>query len=363
MLLPPPTQPLAAAAPRRAGPLAVLALLVGGAGVALAGWGVWQVQGLQSRELQQRGRLEAIQTSSEALKNRADGLSNTLAGLPTAQALDERQRLLATLQGEQQRLSQRLETVLGASRQVWRLAEAEHLLRLASLRLSALQDIGSARALVQGADEILQAEDDPAAFAAREQLAKALQALRSVAQPDRTGLFLQLGALREQVRQLNSLNPTFVASDDTAPLASDGRWTAWWKQLSRFVRIDFDAEQDIRPLLAGQSLTQVRLALSLALEQAQWAALNGEAAVFRQALAQAHDILAAHFSQDNPQRKLLETRLNELGELPVAVVTPDLGPALSALQAYLAQRQSAVSAAQAEGQPQPDDAELEGALP
>ena len=98
---------------------------------------------------------------------------------PTSEELETRRRQLTQLQGGQQLLNQRLETVLGASRQEWRLAEAEHLLRLASLRLSALQDINSATALVSAADEILQEQDDPAAFAAREQLAKSLQALRS----------------------------------------------------------------------------------------------------------------------------------------------------------------------------------------
>jgi hypothetical protein len=66
--------------------------------------------------------------------------------------------------------------VLGASRKDWRLAEAEHLMRLASLRLSALQDINSAQALVQGADEILREQSDPGSYAAREQLAKSLAA-------------------------------------------------------------------------------------------------------------------------------------------------------------------------------------------
>jgi hypothetical protein len=42
--------------------------------------------------------------------------------------LEERQRLLATVQGEQQVLAERLDRLLGESREHWRLAEAEHLL-------------------------------------------------------------------------------------------------------------------------------------------------------------------------------------------------------------------------------------------
>ena len=218
--------------------------------------------------------------------------------MPAADELEDRRRLVAQLQGDQQRLNQRLETVLGASRKDWRLAEAEHLLRLASLRLSALQDISSAQALVQGADEILREQNDPGAFAAREQLAKSLAALRSTEQPDRTGLFLQLGALRDQVVELSAPGAGVSATEPSrGRLTADGdgasRWAQWWDEISQYIRIDFNADKNIRPLLAGQSLTQVRLALSLALEQAQWAALNGQAAVYTQALAEARNVLRA----------------------------------------------------------------------
>ncbi|RMS35435.1 putative Uroporphyrin-III C-methyltransferase, partial [Pseudomonas coronafaciens pv. garcae] len=139
------------------------------------------------------------------------------------------------------------------------MAEAEHLLRLASLRLSALQDINSAKALVQGADEILREQDDPGSFAAREQLAKSLAALHSIEQPDRTGLFLQLAALRDQVTQLNKLAPEYEDKGEsllglTSDKTEQSRWSQWWDQISRYFRVDFNADKDIRPILAGQSL-------------------------------------------------------------------------------------------------------------
>ncbi|NQD78996.1 heme biosynthesis operon protein HemX, partial [Pseudomonas sp. CrR14] len=191
----------------RGSALAAVALLVGAIGVGVGGWSAWQLRALQSDALQQASQLEQARSQAAALSQRTESLDGRFEQLPTVQELEERRRLVAQLQGDQQLLNQRLETVLGASRQDWRLAEAEHLLRLASLRLSALQDTSSATALVQAADEILRDQDDPAAFAAREQLAKSLEALRSTDNPDRTGLFLQLGALREQASQLNSLNP------------------------------------------------------------------------------------------------------------------------------------------------------------
>ncbi|POA22328.1 heme biosynthesis operon protein HemX [Pseudomonas sp. FW300-N1A1] len=329
--------------PRRGNGLAIFALLVGAAGVAVGGWGIWQVRTLQASTQQQLGQLQALGDQAQSLKLNEQRLTARLEQLPAAEELEERRRLVAQLQGDQQRLNQRLETVLGASRKDWRLAEAEHLLRLASLRLSALQDISSAQALVQGADEILREQNDPGAFAAREQIAKTLAALRSTEQPDRTGLFLQLGALRDQVAELTELAPEFHERGDSLQrLTADGdgasHWVQWWEQISRYIRIDFDTDKNIRPLLAGQSLTQVRLALSLALEQAQWAALNGQAPVYTQALDEARDVLKGSFNLDNPQSKVMLEQLAELSKQPVTVATPDLATTLSVVQGYLERR-------------------------
>jgi uncharacterized protein HemX len=327
--------------------LALLALLVAAAGAGAGGWGLWQMQALEARSQQQQLLLQDAQRDAQRLAQVGQTLDTRLDQLPSVEELETRRRLLAQLQGDQQLLNQRLETVLGASRQDWRLAEAEHLLRLASLRLSALQDISSATALVQAADEILHEQDDPAAFAAREQLAKSLQALRSTDNPDRTGLFLQLAALRGQVAQLNALTPTFTGEGGVlSELASEAvAQPQWWQRglqtLSEYFRIDFNADQNIRPLLAGQSLTQVRLALSLALEQAQWGALHGEAAVFKQALQQATEVLDAHFDVENPASRSLRVALVELSARPIEVTPPDLSPALNAVQAYLQAKQTA----------------------
>ncbi|MDD2052900.1 uroporphyrinogen-III C-methyltransferase [Pseudomonas putida] len=339
----PAQSPVQKPAQPRGGALVAVALLLGVAGVAAGGWGVWQVRSLQASQQQQLSQLQSVGEQAQALKLNDQRLASRLDELPAAGELEDRRRLVAQLQGDQQRLNQRLETVLGASRKDWRLAEAEHLLRLASLRLSALQDIASARALVQGADEILREQNDPGSFAAREQLAKSLAALNSVEQPDRTGLFLRLAALRDQVQQLNELAPEFRDQGiSVSRLTADGdgasRWSEWWDKLSHYFRIDFNADKNVRPLLAGQSLTQVRLALSLALEQAQWAALNGQAAVYEHALAQARDVLVGSFNQDNGPSKVMLEQLVQLSKQPVTVVTPDLAGTLGAVQAYLEQR-------------------------
>lgn len=344
--------------------LATVALLVGLGGVALAGYGVWQLQQLGAQEGQ---RLEAMQGTAEQTRQLAErerqmaARLGRLEQLPSASELEERRRMLATLQSDQQRLSGRVEQVLGASREEWRLAEAEHLLRMAMLQLSAMQDVKSAEMLVHEADLILQKQDDPAAYSTRQKLLEGLEGLRSLPELDRTGLFLQLGALRGQTAQLSALAPEFVNGEAQPERAQDSRWQRWLNELTRYVRVDFDAGADVKPLLAGQTLGQVRLALSLAIEQAQWAVLNGNAEVYRQSLEQASSVLKDHFSEDNGQARGLRKRLEELSQREVEVTLPDLAPALEALQAYVQKRErrDAGDTGEAPAQPETQDAEQE----
>ncbi|MDY0205582.1 MAG: uroporphyrinogen-III C-methyltransferase [Pseudomonas sp.] len=321
--------------------LAVLALLFGLGGLGAGVWSVMQIQAADDLSLQQQQQLSSMLAQTADLAEREQQLSAQIARMPSAAQLQQGRELVGSVQAEQQLLSQRLETILGASRQDWRLAEAEHLLRMASLRLSALHDTNSAGFLLQAADHILMEQNDPAAFAAREQLAHSITALRSGGSLDRTGLFVKLGALYQQANQLTDLAPEFISiqgQPSAAKVDGAGRLAQWWESISRYVRIDFNASEQVQPLLAGQSLTQVRLALGLALEQAQWAALNGAEAVYQQALQQALDILDAHFSTEDSKVGNLRAQISELHEQKVRQELPDLNAALTTLQAYINRR-------------------------
>ena len=318
--------------------LVVLALLCGLGGLGAGVWSVMQIQAADQLSVKQQQQLSDVLANTQSVAKNEQQLRAQLEKMPSAAQLQQGRELLADVQAEQQLLAQRLETILGASRQDWRLAEAEHLLRMASLRLSALHDTNSAGFLLEAADHILMEQNDPAAFAAREQLARSITALRSGGSLDRTGLFVKLGALYQQANQLTHLAPSFTQNAQTPAAQSASHWERWWDSVSHYIRIDFNASEQVQPLLAGQSLTQVRLALGLALEQAQWAALNGAQAVYQQALQQALDILDAHFSVEDPNVAGLRTQISELSEQKVSQELPDLSTALTTLQAYINKR-------------------------
>lgn len=361
----PPKPPPATATSSQGGgkALAGVALVVGLVGLAAGGYSVMQTQQLAEREQQQLEALQAARDESRGLGDRTQQMVSRLGRLeqlPSAEQFEERRRLLAELQSDQQRLSGRVEQVLGASREQWRLAEAEHLLRMAMLRLSAMEDVNSAESLIAEADLILRKQDDPGAYGTRQKLLEGLEALRSLPELDRTGLFLQLGALRSQANQLSGLAPEF----ENGPAQSDGqgesRWKHWLNELTRYVRIDFNADTDVQPLLAGQSLAQVRLALSLAIEQAQWAVLNSNQDVYRQSLEQAARLIEDHFSEENGQSRGLRDRIEQLAKQQVSVTLPDLAPALDAMHTYVQKRESAQSGMDSRSEPEAADSEADG---
>lgn len=349
--LPTPDQPALDETHQRQGsPLAALALVVALAAAGLSGWNTWQFKQSASAAAPVAETPQASWVSQEQFERLvANQAQLTTQWQALEQAWQQRDSEFAQLKDAQQHSQELLSRVQLNARQDLRLAEAEHLLRLASLRLSALEDINSAVALVRGADEVLREQDDPRAFAVRKILAQSAEALASVPLPDRTGLFLRLGALREQVQNLTELSPTFTP-EPVAP-QHDSQWSQWLDRVSQYVRIDFNAQQEIRPLLAGQHLAQARLALELALQQAQWAVLNGDKAIYQDALAQAQSIFASQFAQTAQQNHPLSARLAALAEEPVSVEAPDLLPALDALQGYMKARSQAVTPAPSEEQP------------
>jgi uroporphyrin-3 C-methyltransferase len=305
-------------------------------------------------------QLEDARSQTRQIELREQSLSDQLEKLPKAEEFESRRRLISQLQADQQHLAQQFNEVVGQSRQIWRLTEAEHLMRMATLRLTALQDVPSAQNLLQAVDEILRAQNDPGAFAVRQQLASSQQALRQLPEIDRTGLFVRLAALRDQVQQLEPLPPRFVHPESGQPGVqaeeeSTNRFVRAWQRLrdrvSGYFRIDFSADKPIKPLLADESLAQVRLAMSLALEQAQWGALNGNQAVYERALTQAQGVLEAHFNSQSAESRAVRDAVNELAQKPVGLNPPDLSPTLSALQAYIARRQQPESASNTQPAP------------
>jgi len=258
--------------------------------------------------------------------------------------IGEQRRLIATLQEDTQVLHRKLERTFNASRDNWHLAEAESLVRLAVVRANALHDPSSALILLKTADDILFKQDDPASFAAREQLNKAIAQLKILAQVDITGVYLKIAALHNLIADLD-IAPQF----NNLPNDSGQEYEDWWQELSQnidnlqhwkqkfsnYVRIDFSNNKDNRRIIASHNVVISKLELSLSLKQAQLALLNANQEIYTQALQQAKYIIDNNFIGNNQAVRSFNSSLQDLIAQKITFVMPDLNLSLSAIQNYL----------------------------
>jgi uroporphyrin-3 C-methyltransferase len=93
----------------------------------------------------------------------------------------------------------------------------------------------------------------------------------------------------------------------------------------------------VRPLLAGQQLNQLRLALSLTIEQAQWAALNGDAKVYTGA-GRCAQRAAGQLQRRQPAKQSHARQPQCAGRAAGVGGDPDLSESLAAVQAYIQRR-------------------------
>jgi len=246
--------------------VSLLALLLALIALAASGWQWWQAQSLQQA---QRDALAQQQGQFDRANARLD---QRLQGVPEGDDWQAAERLIAEMQRSQQALGERLDVLQGDGREEWKLAEAQYLLRLAALRLQAVQDVSAARELLETVDGILKSMPDSGLYGVREQLAGYQAELEGLPELDRAGVFLRLGALRDQVDRLVALpvpefDPTDVSAEEEYAdrLQRRDRWDRVLMRLERYVRVDFQRGKVITPLLDEAEMQRVRRTLQLTL--------------------------------------------------------------------------------------------------
>ena len=219
------------------------------------------------------------------------------------------------------------------SQRVWKLAEAEYLLRIANHRVLMEQDSAGALMLLEAADQIFAELDDFALFEVRASLSDEIVALRQVRRNDLQGLYLRLESLKAQVDTLPLPQPKYIQVQQSDGV-TESVWTQLIEALQGFVRVrSVQSQEALQPFLAPQEGVYLQLNLYLALEQAQLAALKRQQSVFEHSLLNVRRWVVAHADSENAQIRLLLTELDELLllelERPLPVISGSLNRLLS----------------------------------
>jgi uroporphyrin-III C-methyltransferase len=308
-------------APRK--PLAGLALAIGLAALALAGFAAWKA-GAQA--------LAGSQVATDLALARTD-----VDGLRRAVDLDRREReLLRQRLADAENINKTLrEEVLGFSerarvledaianladkrlsgRDALLLNEAEMVLLLAQQRFELFQDAAAAARAYRIADSALASLQDPLYATARETLAVELRSLEQLNQPAAGAALAELGALRQQVAQLP------VAAAFRSPGAdADSRL---WRALGQFVRISRSASGGS----AANDPALQRSFVTLELRAAELAVLERNDAALHAALQRARAQLQDGFAADDPA---VSAALAALARLDTAKADAAPAPVLGA---------------------------------
>lgn len=310
-----------------------LALLIALGGLFAAGYNYWSLQQYQqiSQEKERFSEPFDLEDIRRQMENRTAEVETRLERYrdqsnSQREAVDELRAQVVDVRGKIGEISH-------VSRKSWMLAEAEYLLRLANQRLMMEQEVTSALALLQSADQILLDVGDVNLFRVRAEIAKEVMALRAVGEPDIEGAFLSLAALSDQLSSLPLLSPRSKLDTELDPAPETEPFQDVLAHLEKLVTIRH-REQPVAPLLPPEQHYYVQQNLRLMLEQAQLALLQRKPLLYIQSLAKAEQWVQDYFEFNASNGSLLES-LADLKQLNIAPQLPDISKSLALLKSYL----------------------------
>lgn len=310
----------------------------------MAGLGIYQFEKINRENLQTQQVLGNIESniakiSNEASKNKTN---------------------LIELQGKYQSL--KLE-------ENWKISEANHLLRLAVVELQVSRDVPTSLRLLEAAETHLSGIQDPQLFPIRDLIAKEKAALQAVKLPDLEKLWLQVGALIDQIpslptrgmRNIENQNPNAnanananlklnatqsslqipnlaVKTEVESEKSSENKTAEWkkslkssWQEFKTLVKIQRHSAP-IEPILKESEQVLAKENLLLIFEQLRWAILHTNNAVYQRSISEAKQWLNQYFEASDSRTQQMQTSLDELAKVDLRPALPDIGQALQALQ-------------------------------
>lgn len=341
--------------PKKAQPgrgIAMFAILLALIAIVLSSYIGWRGMPLEKK---QPDLVDGIDLLQSQLARQQAKLSDTIASTqPLNNQVDELWQREQRLLGRVDTLSRKVRDLEGNSRDQWRLAEVEYLMRLANQRLLMGANVSSSQNLLNSADQILRELDDYSLFPVREALAEDMAALRSTADFDKETTFLRLTTLSNLIPNLvlldeQRLHPSMQAVDAPSTTVTEPETSDWqskmldrakiallkvWQGFMGLFRINTDRQEPVEMLLSSEQELAVRQNLRLMLEQAKLAILTREAGIYQDSLEQAEQWLNRYFVRGGEASESIARELKALQTEVIAPSLPDINRSLEALKSY-----------------------------
>lgn len=308
-----------------------------------------QQNSLSSQRNSTGEQVSQLQASLQSLENQLqDQLAETQQASATLtrnliqESMQEQDANIERLQNELISTRLRINTNNPGASQQWLLAEAASLLRLAQQQMVVARNIRTAQALFIAADDVLKQIDDPAIFSVREILAGELAAIRGVSEAPVQDIYLQLGAIAQQMESLqvnNDLQQQVATGERVAlfnneSIEEPGLLSQFFSKLGNVVNRFLVVRRRDTPLDAlmtpGQEAALMQT-IRLQLEQGRTALLKGEQEIYSASLLQARKNIADYLSGEAALKNSILSSLDTLIERRIVTEVPPLIRTRSAL--------------------------------
>ncbi|STX29885.1 uroporphyrin-III C-methyltransferase [Legionella beliardensis] len=275
-----------------------------------------------------------------ALKKQLNKASTTVSTSAT-----KLKGIQANLNNRLSRLDNNLQSALKQrffQNQDWLLLKARYYLELVQLNAHWGDDQRITTALLQQADEILQEVPEQQLFPVRQAIAQEITKLNALPKVDVAGLLSQLDAAQALVLQLplqqNLINDQLTTPTPTTTSSGwKGKLDNSLSYLKKLVIVRRH-EGDAQPLYSPLHQALLRETIRMNLQEAQWAILQKNTQVYKQALTQAITAIKNTFDNQAVNTQALLKQLQELQQQRLVYPRPVVDEPLVLLNQYIASR-------------------------
>ncbi|HAU1151647.1 TPA: hypothetical protein JBI12_06820 [Legionella pneumophila] len=217
----------------------------------------------------------------------------------------------------------------------WLLLKTRYYLELAQINIHWSDNFNTSVALLQQADDLLKGMNIPKIFAIRQIIAKEIAQLKSISVVDITGLLSQLDAAQAAINNLSI--PSLVQQQEVPnhiTTSEESGKTGWRNRLQDSVNfleklvVIRRHNENIQPLISPLYESTIKESIRLNLQEAQWAVLNNNSAVYQFALNQAITNLKRVFNISSHNTAVLLKQLHDLQNIKLTQEKPVVGQAI-----------------------------------
>ncbi|MGX8732936.1 uroporphyrinogen-III C-methyltransferase [Legionella pneumophila] len=217
----------------------------------------------------------------------------------------------------------------------WLLLKARYYLELAQINVHWSDNFNTSVALLQQADALLKGMNIPKIFTIRQTIAKEIAQLKSISVVDITGILSQLDAAQAAINNLSiqSVVDQQEVLNHITKSEESGK-TGWRNRLQDSVNfleklvVIRRHNENIQPLISPLYESAIKENIRLNLQEAQWAILNNNPAVYQFALNQAIANLKRVFNESSQNTDALIKQLSILQNVKLTQEKPVVGQAI-----------------------------------